>query len=153
MANDKPGYLSGLLTGLIFGGVAALLLAPKKGQELRDELTHGAEKIKERATTVGTTVGVAALDVKDHGAEILNSAKEHGAALKEEVLHHVDDVKSSVVSAATDVKTEVAEAANDAKAAVSEVKGKVQDKVADATSDTEEEADSTEGAPEKVEQV
>jgi gas vesicle protein len=135
---EKSGYFGGLVTGLIFGGVAALLLAPKKGEELRGDLSQTGEKLKDRASSVGATVGIAALDVKDHSVELLNSVKEKGAALKDEAVHHIEDVKSTVASAAGDVKTEVHDAAHDAKAAVTSAHDEVQDAVEDAKDGAQE---------------
>lgn len=148
------GYFKGLLTGLVFGGAAALLLAPKKGEELRGDLSQTGEKLKDRASSVGASVGIAALDVKDHSVELLHSVKEKGSALKDEAAHHIQDVKSTVVSAAGDVKHEVHDAAHDAKAAVTSASDEAQDTVEDAKDDAQAAIDdAAAGAKDAVEQV
>jgi len=101
--HSKPGYLSGLVTGLLFGAVAGLLLAPKKGQELRSELADEAATLKDRAKNLGETVASAAQDVKSHGAEILSSARTAGAALKDEATGHVTEVAQDVKEHGTEL--------------------------------------------------
>lgn len=104
-----PGYLSGLAAGLLFGAVAGLLLAPKRGRELREELAQEAETLKERAKNIGESVSTAAQDVKVHGAEMLSTAKTAGNMLKEEAAGHVatvaQDVKSHGVEVLNTAKT------------------------------------------------
>ena len=107
-------YFSGLLTGVIFGAVGALLLAPKRGEELRGDLKDRAEKAKDRASTVSTAVGVAAIDLKDHGTELVSSALEKGAEIKSEAASHLSEVKETLTNTASEVKSEVAGAVDDA---------------------------------------
>ncbi len=49
MADKGGSFLAGLLLGGIVGGVAALLVTPKTGREIRDDLSEDAEKILARA--------------------------------------------------------------------------------------------------------
>ncbi len=55
MANDNNGardvlsLLVGLILGTLIGGVIALLLAPKSGEELRGDISSAAQKARERA--------------------------------------------------------------------------------------------------------
>ncbi len=53
MSNDGSSTLLAFLLGAVTGGVAALLLAPTSGRELREKIGEGAEKA--RSTTVDTT--------------------------------------------------------------------------------------------------
>jgi gas vesicle protein len=55
MASDNGGgnFLAGFLVGATLGAVAALLLAPKSGRELRESLTEEGMKLKDRAVDEG----------------------------------------------------------------------------------------------------
>lgn len=53
MAKEN-GYIGGLVTGILMGAVAALLLAPKKGDSVGQEMAAGAGALKEKAGDVGT---------------------------------------------------------------------------------------------------
>ena len=145
--NNKPGYLSGLVTGLLFGAVAGLLLAPKKGQDLRSELADEAATLKDRAKNLGDSVATAAQDVKAHGAEILSTAKSAGVGLR-------DEATGQVASVAQDVKEHGTELLNAAAAASSMLKedaaGHV-DHIVAAVSQTA--ADLKEGAQATVEEA
>lgn len=87
MADETgAGYFRGLVTGLLFGAAAALLLAPKKGDDLRQDLAEGAVKLKDRAGTIGgnaaesfeeavDNIGDKARELKEHGTEALADAR------------------------------------------------------------------------------
>lgn len=47
MEKEGSKFLVGLTLGLLFGGVAALLLAPQSGEETRKKLAESGEKLKE----------------------------------------------------------------------------------------------------------
>lgn len=55
MANENGGgsFLTGLIVGAAVGAIAALLLAPKSGKELRESLAEEGRKLKERAMREG----------------------------------------------------------------------------------------------------
>jgi gas vesicle protein len=55
MASDNGGgnFLAGFLVGATIGAIAALLLAPKSGRELRESLTEEGKKLKDRAVDEG----------------------------------------------------------------------------------------------------
>lgn len=46
---EDNGLLKGVLIGSVIGGAAGLLLAPKAGRELRNELTHGYSSLSGKA--------------------------------------------------------------------------------------------------------
>ncbi len=48
MAHSSSNVLAAFLGGALLGGLAALLLAPKSGKELREELKELAEREAER---------------------------------------------------------------------------------------------------------
>lgn len=47
MEKEGNKFLVGLTLGLLFGGIAALLLAPQSGEETRKKLAESGEKLKE----------------------------------------------------------------------------------------------------------
>ena len=49
--------LAGIGIGVLVGAVAGLLLAPKSGQETRDELSKSLNDLSEKVTDLGRTVG------------------------------------------------------------------------------------------------
>lgn len=55
MASDNGGgnFLAGFLVGATLGAIAALLLAPKSGRELRESLTEEGRKLRDRAVDEG----------------------------------------------------------------------------------------------------
>jgi gas vesicle protein len=55
MASDNGGanFLAGFLVGATVGAIAALLLAPKSGRELRESLAEEGKKLRDRAVDEG----------------------------------------------------------------------------------------------------
>ena len=47
------GFMMGLLTGTVLGAGLGMLLAPKSGSELRNQLTEGANSLGRRASGTG----------------------------------------------------------------------------------------------------
>ncbi|MGH9322909.1 MAG: YtxH domain-containing protein [Vicinamibacteria bacterium] len=73
------GFMTGFFTGAAVGAMAALLLAPKSGRELREELAEGSGRLRERA---------------------YGTARE----LRERGEHAVDATRRTVREAASEVK-------------------------------------------------
>ena len=63
MANQEEergvliSVLAGIGIGVLVGSVAGLLLAPKSGQETRDDLTKSMSDLTDKVTELGRTVG------------------------------------------------------------------------------------------------
>jgi gas vesicle protein len=55
MASDNGGgnFLAGFLVGAALGAIAALLLAPKSGKELRESLSEEGKRLRDRAVDEG----------------------------------------------------------------------------------------------------
>ena len=95
------GYIRGLVTGVLIGAGAALLLAPKRGEELRDELAQNAsqwkekaaagslaeraQELKTRATDLGHTVSQKAQEYKSKGQDAVEEIAEDAAEAVEAV--------------------------------------------------------------------
>ncbi|WP_036696759.1 YtxH domain-containing protein [Paenibacillus taiwanensis] len=59
--SSNRAFLLGSIVGVVIGGAAALLLAPKPGRELREDITDGVQQICK-----GTQQMVRSLDLIDH---------------------------------------------------------------------------------------
>ena len=64
------GFMMGLLTGTVLGAGLGMLLAPKSGSELRNQLTEGASSLGRRASG-------AVNELSDRARETANRGGEH----------------------------------------------------------------------------
>ena len=91
--NDTAGYLGWFFLGGIVGAAAALLLAPKTGREIRDQLLERGNEFARRAQEVANDAQGRAGDWLDKSREVfeeqtqrLMSAFEAGKdAMREEI--------------------------------------------------------------------
>lgn len=74
------GFLWGVLTGAIVGGVTGLLFAPKKGSELREDIKEGTAKAVEVSSqalqTVQQKTAQVAKVVETKATELVDEAKQ-----------------------------------------------------------------------------
>jgi len=105
--HTSGGYFRGLVTGVLIGAGAALLLAPKRGEELREELAQNAaewknaansgtladraQELKDRATELGQTVAQKAQEIKQKGQDSLGKAQETAEDAAEEAAAEVEE--------------------------------------------------------------
>jgi|HubBroStandDraft_6_1064221.scaffolds.fasta_scaffold430630_1 gas vesicle protein len=73
-----PGMFVTFALGLGVGAVAALLLAPKEGQALRDEMAKGAIDRMNQARTTARKIGKQAQTIVDETADEINGAVAAG---------------------------------------------------------------------------
>jgi gas vesicle protein len=64
----KVGTILSFVLGAAVGAVTALLLAPKSGAELRDEIAEGVDDAVNQVRSSGK-------DLKHHAQKLVNSAK------------------------------------------------------------------------------
>ena len=91
--NDTGGYLGWFLLGGLIGAASALLLAPKTGREIRDQLLERGNEFARRAQEVANDAQGRAGDWLDKSRELfeeqtqrLMSAFEAGKdAMREEI--------------------------------------------------------------------
>jgi gas vesicle protein len=95
--NSGSGYLTGLLAGLVIGGVAALLLAPRRGEDMRHELADGAAKLRGKAGEFGGLASETAHHLKTKGEDAIAGMRTAGtdawSGISENVAELADDVK------------------------------------------------------------
>ena len=104
MSEESSGYWRGLFTGVVIGAATALILAPKRGEEIRHDLSEGASKVKEKATdisgTVAGTVAVTARDLKDRGQELVSNARARVGGVAEDAGDVAEDAQDDAQDAA-----------------------------------------------------
>ncbi|HEY4388305.1 MAG TPA: YtxH domain-containing protein, partial [Ktedonobacteraceae bacterium] len=57
MKDSNKSLLWGALIGSVVGSVTALLLAPKSGRELRQDISEGARQVSEKSQELASKVG------------------------------------------------------------------------------------------------
>ncbi|MFD1953473.1 YtxH domain-containing protein [Paenibacillus thailandensis] len=89
MAKQTKGFLWGTIAGGIVGSVAALLLAPKSGKELRGDISEGAQKVGSMTLNavnqVGETTSRVAKQIGGQAADFAGKAKQAGIGLADTV--------------------------------------------------------------------
>jgi gas vesicle protein len=120
------GYFRGLVTGVLLGAAAMLFLAPKRGEEMRQELAEGAgrfrekaDELKGRAEGLGSRVSETAQDLKERGQHLVESAKERSTSVVEHAQQEASELKDEAQEEMQGAKEDVAAA----KDAVVEVAG------------------------------
>jgi len=67
--DSNKGLLWGALIGSVVGSVTALLLAPKSGRELRQDISEGARQVTEKGQELAVKVG-------EQSSQIVSKVKE-----------------------------------------------------------------------------
>ena len=103
MASDNGGanFLVGFFVGAAMGAMGALLLAPKSGRELREELVDEGKKLRDRAVDEGRRV-------RDRSEEVASDLRERGEAAYEkgrEGLTETTDAARKAVKGVKEVLT------------------------------------------------
>lgn len=66
----------GFLVGLLLGAVAALLYAPKAGDEMRDEMRARTDELKRRADDLQRVAQKLAGEAQTKGKELIDDARQ-----------------------------------------------------------------------------
>lgn len=66
---SASGFLTGFLMGTTVGAMAALLLAPKSGSDVRQDLAEGGERLRDRAKE-------AAAQIESRGARAVDHTRQ-----------------------------------------------------------------------------
>jgi gas vesicle protein len=80
MQRFRPGMFVTFTLGVGVGAVAALLLAPKAGRDLRNEIADGATDGVNQARRTAKKIGNQAQKVVDETADQINEAVAAGGA-------------------------------------------------------------------------
>jgi|SRR5690625_1574342 len=104
---NSKDFLIGTLIGSIIGASAALLLAPKSGKELRQDINQGASKVKDKA-----------IEWKDvayeKGSEWTQQLQEKGKELTNRVKETTDQFQEKFRDEVADQAKDLAEAIDEA---------------------------------------
>jgi gas vesicle protein len=94
-SNGGYGFVSGLFIGATLGAMAALLLAPKSGREVRADLYAGGERLKSRASSKASDLvgrGEAAIEMaKDAARETADGVKRGASRLLRKTEGELED--------------------------------------------------------------
>lgn len=104
MSNESKA--SSLLLGTVIGGavgvLAALLLAPKSGEEMREDLAHKYQSMCSKTKEIASTVGDKAKDivetVKAEASDLADQAKESNQRIAETIGTSTTDLKNKLES-------------------------------------------------------
>lgn len=133
---EKSGagsFLVGALVGGVIGAAAALFLAPKTGQEMRENLSSQASQLKDKSIEIGAVA-------KDKTTELTSVAKlktgELTKSIQEQSEQLVDKVKS--MTSKTSVPMDDGTASSEGEEAIEFVANKAVDTAEEITTSTAE---------------
>ncbi|HEY0076295.1 MAG TPA: YtxH domain-containing protein [Abditibacteriaceae bacterium] len=153
MAEEQGGgYWRGVITGLLFGAAAALLLAPKRGEEIRQEIAENASQLKDKAGDFGSnlthTVSDKAQALKEQSAGVISQARHKGEELVADAGGAVQDAKEHITETVADLKDKAQDKVADVKDTASETQADAKEVAQDATAKAKEAADKVANAAE-----
>ena len=90
---DVLAVFGAMLLGMFLGGIAALLLAPKSGVELRGEIGDAATRAKERAEDMKAQM---AAKYEDLRAKVEEHMKEHAEGATESAEEMAEEVEAQI---------------------------------------------------------
>lgn len=111
---NSKDFIIGTLIGGMVGATAALLLAPKSGKELRDDINQGATQAKDMAYDWKDVAQVKGSELKevayDKGSELKQKAKESTGEIAKNVTDKTQELTKTVQEKIDFVKTKEDEA-------------------------------------------
>lgn len=105
MKNEQSNYTKGLVLGVILGGtvgaIAALLMAPKSGRELREDIAVTTSDLYGKVSDgIGGTISDTIIDGKIKAQKIIDSAKEQAGT----IINKAEEMLANAKSKAGNVK-------------------------------------------------
>ncbi len=99
MASDNSGanFLVGFFVGTAIGAMAALLLAPKSGKELRERIVDEGKRLRTRATEEGRRLA-------ERSDEVISDVRDRGQAAYQKGREGIQETAESAKKAARGVK-------------------------------------------------
>jgi len=95
--NTGSGLLLGTIIGGAVGAVTALLLAPKSGDRMRQDISDKFQAICQKTKDIASTVG-------DSAKELASSVKEEAAGLAEHAKESNENIKDTLISSKDEIK-------------------------------------------------
>ncbi|WP_068609538.1 YtxH domain-containing protein [Paenibacillus swuensis] len=110
------GMMSGVIVGGLIGAAAALLFAPKKGTELRQDLMNSCSTLNDKTTELASNLSVKAKDIATNvsasagtvagtATDALTKAKELGQGALEEYKTWRTEQQSAGIDSAPETDT------------------------------------------------
>jgi gas vesicle protein len=112
--NSRSGFATGLLIGGLVGAAAALLYAPKKGNELRDDLRDSSMKLKERTMQMKDETMLKAKLGKMDAKDSVDSLKEKSSNMTVSARQKLQEAQNSMKEAKNETKSAMDEAKKEA---------------------------------------
>lgn len=109
MPGEGGGYLRGLVTGALVGAATALLLAPKRGEDIRQDLADSAGRLKEKAEDLTGHLSDTAHDLKERGSHLVENVRDRSGDFIAQADEKVEDRNTE----ASGVKKELKNQAHD----------------------------------------
>ena len=100
MADKKAlkSFMWGTLTGAVAGTVAALLLAPKSGKELRKDISVTAHKVGDKTAELGRQAGTAVQSIARKTTAFASDAKQAAGRFVTDIRSRKQDSQSEVAA-------------------------------------------------------
>ncbi|NIK67147.1 MULTISPECIES: YtxH domain-containing protein [unclassified Paenibacillus] len=103
--NTGSGLLVGTIVGTAVGAVGALLLAPKTGVQLREDISNKFQALSQRTQELASTA-------KDKTKDVLSSVREEASDLTDRAKKSNEHVMDAFSAAKDDVKDKVRSTTN-----------------------------------------
>ncbi len=109
------GFVIGAIIGAAVGSITALLLAPKSGRELRNDLAQKSTEYYDKTTDylsdvtakVGTTISQTVNEGKIKAESLISSAKRQAGEILANAEHVLEGAKSKAFSTKDSVQTKI----------------------------------------------
>jgi Gas vesicle protein len=103
--NTGSGLLVGTIVGTAVGAVGALLLAPKSGVKLREDISNKFQALSQRTQELASTA-------RDKTKDVLSSVREEASDLSEHAKKSNEHVMDAFNAAKDDVRDKVRSSSN-----------------------------------------
>jgi gas vesicle protein len=132
-ASFTKGFIFGTLIGGAIGAITALLLAPKSGKELRQDIAEKSSEIYGKASDlfnqveskVSSTIGTAINEGKERGKKIVSDAKNQADSLLQSAEKVLYEAKTKAATAKEIVQDRIDTLRDAAKASVEAFKAEL----------------------------
>lgn len=118
--NYTKGFLMGALVGSAVGAITALLLAPKSGKELRQDIATKTSDIYGKASDY---YGI----VEDKVSGVVSAAAQDGKAKAQQIINAAKDQASNIIGKAEDILAGAKYKVGETKSDISSKYGNVKD--------------------------
>lgn len=130
-------FILGTIIGGLAGAVAALLLAPKSGREIRGDLNEGAVQLKDRANDWVQIAQEKGSDLKDKAYTTSSEIKQKAMDTTSQAVKVATDQAKGAAEKAKQVADQAKEAADQVKSVSDDVQEDVEQNATEEKSESE----------------